>query len=78
MYASTAVRTPCKYLMMTYQRKQSRDPRVKKLAGDERLLKQSQHPNEGEIGRKSSLNKKWLAFSMIESMVNMRVDSWCR
>ena len=43
--------------------------------GTRRLLKQSQHPNEGETGLKPSLNDKWLFFCMMEDMANMRVDS---
>ena len=38
--------------------KESRDLRIEKLVGTMSLLKQSQHPNEGETGRKSSLNEK--------------------
>ena len=57
-----------------YVKKETPRPTSKKNGqGTKRLLKQSQHPNEGETGRKSSLNMKWLVFSMMENMANMRV-----
>ena len=59
----------------TYVRKKSRDLRTKIPI---RILKQSKHPNEGETGRKSSLNESGWHFCTMEDMANMRVDSWCR
>ena len=41
MHLSTAVRTSCtycKYLLMTYVRKENRDQRIKKLAGEDKVI----------------------------------------
>ena len=63
----TAVRISCtysKYLLITYvnKDKNAETYELKNWQVTIRLLKQSPHPNEGETGRKSSLNEKWLAF----------------
>ena len=67
MYLSAVVHTSCiyyKYLLMTYVSKEKPRSTSKIWQGTIRLLKQSQHPhpNEGETGRKSCLNRNWLAF----------------
>ena len=43
----------------TYEK--TRDQQIKTLAGEDKVIKQPKHPKEDEIGRKSSLEEKWLA-----------------